>query len=148
FGRQGAPPCRSFLFRNGIFLGNRGESPRMLLHASLNQLDFFHRSEDRIALSNRPSCPEHTTSTESETEDTSSQPTSTRSSSPSRIRRKRQTARARRRKRDERQDWRTPHGLRAGHETLLRLILAQGKQNFLALSGGSQRGISDELPIA
>src|SRR5207302_3127573 len=24
FGRQGAPPCRSFLFRNGIFLGTRG----------------------------------------------------------------------------------------------------------------------------
>ena len=72
---------------------------------------------------------------------------STRSPAPSRIGRKWQSACAGRGKRDERQDWRTAYCLRTGHEALLRLIPAQGKQNFLALSGGSQRGFSDELPI-
>src|SRR5205814_9917188 len=72
---------------------------------------------------------------------------STGSPAPSRIGRKRQPARAGRGKRDERQDWRTAYCLRTGHETLLRLIPAQGKQNLLALRGSSQRGLADELAI-
>src|SRR5205814_1920346 len=72
---------------------------------------------------------------------------STGSPAPSRIGRKRQPARAGRGKRDERQDWRTAYCLRTGHEALLRLIPAQGKQNLLALRGSSQRGLADELAI-
>jgi hypothetical protein len=37
--------------------------------------------------------------------------------------------------------------LRTGHETLLRLVPTQGKQNFLAFGRGSQGGFPDELPI-
>ncbi len=76
-----------------------------------------------------------------------SQPCSARSPSPSRIRRKWQSARAGRRKRDKRQDWHAPRCLRTGHETLLRLVPTQGKQNFLAFGRGSQGGFPDELPI-
>ena len=72
---------------------------------------------------------------------------STRSSAPSRIGRKWQSACAGRGKRDERQNWRIPHGLRTGHETLLRLVPTQGEQNFLTLNGSSQRGFPDELPV-
>src|SRR5260370_36171704 len=55
--------------------------------------------------------------------------------------------RARRCKRDEGQDWHVSRCLRAGHETLRRLVPTQGEQDFLTLGDNSERTFPDELSI-
>src|SRR5712671_554720 len=55
--------------------------------------------------------------------------------------------RAKRCKWDERQDRHASRCLRAGHETLPRLVPTQGEQYFLTLSDSSQRGFRNPLSI-
>src|ERR1700731_450710 len=55
--------------------------------------------------------------------------------------------RAKRYKWDEGQDWHIPRRLRAGYETLPRLVPEQGEQDFLTLSDNSKRTFPNELSI-
>ncbi len=48
---------------------------------------------------------------------------------------------------DERQYWHASRCMRAGHESLSRLVPTQGEQDFLTLSDSSQRGFPDEFSI-
>ena len=74
-------------------------------------------------------------------------PSSARISSPSRTPRE-QVRRPRQRcKRDEGQDWHVSRCLRAGHETLRRLVPTQGEQDFLTLGDNSERTFPNELSI-
>ena len=47
----------------------------------------------------------------------------------------------------ERHDGYGPAYLRAGHESLVRLVPAQGELDFLTLSDSSKRSFPDELPF-